>query len=643
MAKKAASPKSGRTPKSDSPSKTRPAARPAEPSAQAAARPGDSDTPEPGTTKKAGRKPAATSETTTPRTRAPRATSPRRGKDKSASEPPAAETMANVEPQAGSPIPRVTVEPVEVTAIGGEGVVAESVQQVRSGPERRQSPAGTRQDVDGERLSILMVASEAMPFAKSGGLADVAGALPLALARLGHSVTLVMPRYRGIDASGAPSAQLTIDMGRVSIETRFFERALADRARVVFVDCPELFDREHLYGEGRQEYPDNAGRFAFLSRAALEYAAHAGLQPDIIHAHDWQTGLVPVYRRTHYAEHPAFENAATVFTVHNVAYQGLYSSDWLPELGLSWDLYSIEALEYWLHISFLKGGIVFSDKISTVSPTYARQILAPGAGFGFEGLLHARQDDLTGILNGIDTAAWDPARDGQLPARYDARDLSGKRECKRALLEHYGLAAGDDALRRPVVAMISRMIDQKGHELISALAGDLPDFGAAFVVMGEGEPRYREMWQRLAGDYPDRFAVEPGYDETRAHLIQAGADILLMPSRFEPCGLSQMYSQRYGTVPVVHATGGLVDTVEPFDPSTGKGTGFVFDRYTPEGLGRALRSAIEVFGHETQWRRLQVNGMAKDFSWPTSAQQYVRLYQEARQATGRRALATAGR
>jgi starch synthase len=574
--------------------------------------------------------------------------------------------MATVEPQAAAPVPPVVAEPPAVTAVAGESVVAESVQSVQAGvaeevrvpdrttadrtverppeppPSRSRAVAEHREG--GEPLSILMVAPEAMPFAKSGGLADVAGALPLALARLGHSVTLVMPRYHGIQVSGPPSAELAVDMGRVRTDTRFFARELADRARVVFVDCPELFDREHLYGDEHQEYPDNAGRFGFLSRAALEYAVHAGLQPDIVHAHDWQTGLVPVYRHTHYADHPAFERAAMVFTVHNVAYQGLYSSDWLPELGLPRDLYSVEALEYWLYISLLKGGIVFSDKIATVSPAYAEQIVTPGRGFGFEGLLDSRRGDLVGILNGIDTEAWDPARDAHLPARYDARDLTGKRTCKRALLAHYGLPAGDDALKRPVVAMISRMTDQKGLELIAALAGDLPDLGASFIVMGEGEPRYREMWQRLAADFPTRFAVEAGYDESRAHLIQAGADIFMMPSRFEPCGLTQMYSQRYGTVPVVHATGGLLDTVEPIDEASRTGTGFLFESYTPSGLAGALRSAIEAYGHEALWHGLQANGMKKDFSWQTSAERYARLYHEARQGAGtRRSLISAGR
>jgi starch synthase len=590
----------------------------------------------------------------------------RRGSRKPSTETaPAPDSVAPVEPQAAGPIPPVVAEPPAVTALGGEATVAESVRQLHPGlavseeaaelatpaaptaaAQREEPPAsgdliGPRGG-GGEPLSILMVASEALPFAKSGGLADVTGSLPLALARQGHSVTLVMPRYRAIEASGEPAHQVTVNMGRVRIETRFFERQLAERARVVFVDSPDLFDREHLYG-GEEEYPDNAGRFGFLARAALEYAVAAGLRPDIIHAHDWQAGLVPVYRRTHYADHPAFERAATVFTVHNAAYQGLYPSDWLPELGLPWELYSIEGLEYWLNVSFLKAGIVFSDKIATVSPSYAKEIVRPGTGFGFEGLFYSRRDDLVGILNGIDTDAWDPAKDTHLPARYDAHALSGKRACKRALLEHYGLPADEAALKRPLVAMISRMVDQKGLGLIAALAADLPDFGATFVAMGEGESRHREMWQRLVAGFPDRFAVEAGYDEGRAHLIQAGADIFMMPSRYEPCGLSQMYSQRYGTVPVVHATGGLVDTVEPADRRTGEGTGFVFGDYTPTGLARALRDAIDTSANETVWRRLQANGMAKDFSWDASARQYASLYREARQVAGDRHVAVSVR
>ncbi len=481
---------------------------------------------------------------------------------------------------------------------------------------------------------VLMVASEAVPFAKTGGLGDVAGALPLALASLGHDVTLVLPRYRGA-TGGTPAGSTQVSLGGRVFDVAYAEHALADRARAVLVECPDLFDRAELYGVGAHDYPDNAARFAVLARAALEYGAGQHPAPDIVHAHDWQAGLAPVYLRTLFAGRAGIAEAAAVFTVHNLAYQGLFPPVWMPALDLGWELFGIEGIEYWGKLSFLKGGVNFSEMVTTVSPRYAREIQTPELGFGFDGILRRRGRRVRGILNGIDDAAWDPAADPHLPAPYGPDTLDDKRLSKRALLERLGLSAGDEALARPLVGMVSRLVDQKGFDLLAALGDSLLSLGAAFVVLGSGEPRYQEMWQALADQAPDRVAFRAGFDEPLAHLIEAGADIFLMPSKFEPCGLNQMYSLRYGTVPVVHAVGGLDDTIENWNGRTGAGTGFKFRAYTPEALRGALVKALAAFEDRAAWRAMQRAGMSRDFSWSASAAAYAEVYEAAIRARKR--------
>jgi starch synthase len=318
-----------------------------------------------------------------------------------------------------------------------------------------------------------------------------------------------------------------------------------------------------------------------------------------------------------------------VFTIRNLAYQGIFDASWLPRLGLGWDLMRPEAMEYWGRISYLKAGINFSRIVTTVSPRYAYEIQTPELGFGFDGILRARGDDLIGILNGIDYDRWDPERDPYIPAPYSAKDLTGKAKAKRALLERYGLPTTPDRLEQPVISLISRMVDQKGFDLLADLADELPRLGASIVLLGSGERRYEDLWLGLAARYPDRVGVHIGFDDSLAHLIEAGGDVFLMPSRFEPCGLNQMYSLRYGTVPLVHATGGLVDTVTNFDARTGAGTGFTFDDYSPQALIGTLRWALGVFNDRQTWRRMQVRGMQQDNSWTASARRYVEVYERA--------------
>ena len=475
-------------------------------------------------------------------------------------------------------------------------------------------------------LSIVMITPEAHPFAKTGGLAEATAALADALAGQGHRVTLVMPRYRGIPLDGTEPRHVTVAFGSRERHAIVRERTLAPRIRAAFVDIPELFDRESLYGTPAGDYPDNAWRFAVFSRAALEYIRESGVRPSVIHAHDWQAGLVPVYQKLHLSADPVVGGVPVVFTIHNLAFQGLFPSSTLPQLGLGWEVLDLQAMEYWGQISYLKAGINFSEKITTVSPTYAREIVQPELGFGFDGVLARRRDDLVGILNGIDTARWNPERDPFVPASFTARNLEGKRDAKRALLEAAGLATGEDGLERPLVGLVSRLTSQKGFDLIAAAGPDLMALDAAWVVLGSGEAAYEDMWRSLADRHPGRVSATIGFDERLAHLIEAGADIFLMPSRFEPCGLNQMYSLRYGTVPVVRATGGLDDTIEDVDPASGTGTGFKFREYTPAAMTQALERALTLYKTPSIWHRVQQAGMSRDSSWDASAREYVKVY-----------------
>ncbi|BCS33713.1 glycogen synthase 1 [Luteitalea sp. TBR-22] len=483
----------------------------------------------------------------------------------------------------------------------------------------------------GRPLRILMVASEAVPFAKTGGLADVVAALPKALGSLGHDVTVVIPRYRGIAVEGSPTTSFAVAMGGHHYHADVFVKETSPGVRVALVDHPAFFDRDALYGLGSHDYGDNPRRFAFLCLAALEFARLEGQPVDIVHAHDWQGGLAPVYVKTRYATDPVLGGAATIFTIHNIAYQGTCSSEWLPQLGLGWELFTTDGLEFWLHASLLKGGIMFADLVTTVSPRYAQELMTPEFAFGFEGIIRHRAADLVGILNGIDAEVWNPATDRHIPRPFGLDDMSGKAEAKRQLLETYGLSGGDDARQRPLIAMISRMVDQKGLDIIASASEQLPHLGASFVILGTGEPWYEEMWRSLARRYPDRVGVRIGFDEPLSHLIEAGADLFMMPSRFEPCGLNQMYSLRYGTLPVVRATGGLDDTVENYEPATGAGNGFKFHDASGEALLGTLRWALHVFHNEPErWQQLQRAGMAVDFSWTASARAYLEAYGRAR-------------
>lgn len=483
-----------------------------------------------------------------------------------------------------------------------------------------------------------MVASEAQPFSKTGGLADVVAALPKALGRLGHDVTVITPRYRGAP-DGPVVATANLEVAGHRLHGRLLEQQTGPGARVLLLDCPELYDRAGIYYENGVDYPDNPIRYAFLSAAAIDFAAQQAARFDILHTHDWQGGLAPLYaHRLGTAGVPG-----TVLTIHNLAYQGIFDKTWVPRLGLNWQDFTIGGFEFFDRLSFLKAGINSADAITTVSPTYAGEIQRPEYGHGLDGVIRARHDRLTGILNGIDHDEWNPAADSHLPAPFDVDRLDGKAASKRALLERFGLPVTDETLARPIVGMVSRMVDQKGLDLIAAVVGQLASLDATFTIVGTGDPQYQDMWRRLSQWRPDRISAFIGFDEPRAHLVEAGADMFLMPSRFEPCGLNQMYSLRYGTVPIVRAVGGLVDTVRPYNPKNGQGTGFLFSDYEPGAMLRTLEAALAAFQNKKIWTRLQKNGMRADYSWDRSAAEYVKIYARLRPArTTRRAPASKG-
>lgn len=556
-------------------------------------------------------------------------------------EPAAQDRLLVSDPSTAGPV--APAKEIEVPSV--PEVPAGDVQTAAVAPEKTPAaPAepAARTDAGGDGLNVLMIASEMVPFAKTGGLADVAGALPRALGKLGHRVVVALPRYRGVSVAGAPIATFSLPIGSERYEVRLFAEDYGANATVWFVDIPPLFDRDGIYGIDGHDHPDNPRRYAALVRAAFEGALEVGFAPDLVHAHDWQGGLAPVYLRTRYAGHPVLGGVPSVFTIHNIAYKGLCDPGWIPELDLGWELFRPQAIEYWGQVSLLKAGINFSEKITTVSRRYAEEILTPEFAFGFEGILAARRADLVGILNGIDTETWDPSRDPHIPAPYSAANLAGKRAAKQALLQAYGLPSDEAALRVPLVGMVSRMVEQKGLDLIAAAASELPHLGARFVILGTGEARFENMWRDLGAQFPDRIGVRIGFDEALSHLLEAGSDLFLMPSRFEPCGLNQMYSLRYGTLPLVRATGGLDDTVENYDPYTGAGNGFKFWEASAPALVNTLRWALRVYEHPEVWSRLQQRAMAGDFSWERSARLYEQVYDQALAKVGR-ARSTAAR
>jgi starch synthase len=472
-------------------------------------------------------------------------------------------------------------------------------------------------------MKVLFLSSEVHPFSKTGGLADVAGALPAALAALGHDVKVVTPRYLDVkDARLQPTGhalRLRFPFGELG--GPLLSVRLSERHEVLFLDCPPLYGRPGLCGDAGGEFADNARRFAYLCAGALQAAQRVGFAPDIVHLNDWQTGLAAVALQTGFRQ-ASLGRARTVFTVHNLAYQGHFPKRVMDELGLPWELFRAEGgLEFYDGVNLLKWGVVFSDALTTVSPTYAREIQTPEQGYGLDGLLRERAGSLPGIVNGIDVEEWDPRKDPHLPAHFGPGDLSGKAACKRELLRRFGLP--QNGAERPLFATITRLAHQKGVDLLLAVLPELLASGLRFVALGSGDPRYEAALRELAEAYPRQVGVFLGFDVGLSHLVEAGADFFLMPSRYEPCGLNQMYSQAYGTVPLVRATGGLADTVE----GGPEGTGVRFGPFEPAALRAAVDEALALWADPPRLQRFRERGMARDFSWAASARQYEALYQ----------------
>lgn len=476
-------------------------------------------------------------------------------------------------------------------------------------------------------LKVLYASSEIAPLAKTGGLADVAGDLPPALAALGLEPILVTPRYGFVEpkAHGLEpmAAELKVPLGGRSLTARVWQGRL-DGCRLFLLENDELFGREGLYGDRRGDYPDNAERFTFFSRGALELAQSLGQPIDIVHANDWQCGLMPAYLRAGFYSQGPLANAASVITIHNLAFMGLFPAEIFAATGLPPRMNAVDGLEFWGQVSFLKAGLAYADAITTVSPSYAREIQTPGLGCGLEGLLGRRAADLHGILNGADYAKWSPGRDPSLPANYDADDAGGKALCSKALLAEFGLAPAGAGTT--VLGFVGRLTSQKGIGLILEALPGFMDRDIRVCILGSGEKNFEARLLELGRAHPQKCGVKIAFDDGLARRVYAGSDIFLMPSRFEPCGLGQIYALSYGAVPLVRAAGGLKDTVAPHDPATNQGTGFVFSGDQGGDLADCLDQALELRRDPDAWRKLMLRGMGQDFSWQKSAQSYAELY-----------------
>jgi starch synthase len=480
-------------------------------------------------------------------------------------------------------------------------------------------------------MHIVFAASECVPFAKTGGLADVVGALPPELVKLGHEVTVYIPLYAGVQRH--IEGQWKYAIRSITIPFEYYNRFVGivdggKRAGVqyYFVDCPELFDRTELYGPKGGEYPNNWERFGLFCRAVLEATKQLGV-PEVFHVHDWQGALIPIYLRTVYNSDSMLNRAGAVLTIHNAGYQGWFPPATTQRLLFPWEIFTMDKVEHFDTFNFLKGGLVYSDILTTVSRKYAEEIQTPEFGEKLDSVLRGRAADLRGILNGVDYSKWDPATDGKLAAHYTPQDLAGKQGCRADLLNAFGLQ--NVAQTTPVIGIVSRFAAQKGFDLVEQIAPMLADRDVAIVALGTGEPVYEKFFRDWAFWNKANVAVQVRYDDALAHKIEAGSDMFLMPSKYEPCGLNQIYSLKYGTAPIVRATGGLDDTIEEWNPELGTGTGFKFTGYSAHALMAAIDRALAAFQDKEGWTKLMRNGMERDYSWERPAREYTAVYEEA--------------
>jgi starch synthase len=476
-------------------------------------------------------------------------------------------------------------------------------------------------------MRIAMLSSEIAPFAKTGGLADVVGTLSVALEKYGHQISLIMPAYRctldGPFALEQTDMELAVSTGKQAVEASVLKTGLGKAMSVYLVRADRYFDRDSLYGTPQGDFPDNAERFVFFCRAALEILRNHPVE--IVHCHDWQASLAIVFLEAQGPRYPEIASARTLITAHNLGFQGIFPEWHWSLLDLDRSYFSPQHLEFYGNINFLKGALVFADKTTTVSPSYAHEIMSMEQGFGLEGVVRQRAADVKGILNGVDYSEWNPETDPFVATRYSVDDLSGKQSCKKSLQEAMGLPIEPHI---PLLGMISRLTSQKGFDLVQKIFDQLMERQLQMVILGSGEPRYEHFFSNAARQFPDRIAARLGFDNVLAHRIEAGADMFLMPSLYEPCGLNQMFSQKYGTIPVVRAIGGLKDTVLDYDKYRRSGTGFVFYPYEPQALLETIDRALHAFANRRTWAALQRRAMTMDFSWDRSAQEYGRIYEQ---------------
>ena len=480
-------------------------------------------------------------------------------------------------------------------------------------------------------MKIVMVSSEFVPFAKTGGLGDVLGALPKTLAKLGHEVKVFLPLYRSIDFSGYNPVthdweeKITIDSKNFNLRYCNIKEAKSS-LEYIFLENDSLFDRKALYvdPDTGKDYDDNDDRFIFFNKAVLRFLISHNYAPDIIHVHDWQAALVPVFTKLCFAEHELFRNCKTVLTIHNLAFQGLFDNSSFSKLGLDEKLYyPTSPFEFYGKVNFIKASITYSDAVTTVSQQYAREIQTDEFGCGLNGVLKQHTDKLYGILNGVDYAVWSPSRDKKIPYKYIRANLSGKKMNKVELLNELNLPVRE---KTPLIGAISRLTDQKGFDLLEVIIDNMMKEDLQFVVLGTGDKKYHSFFKDVESRYPDKCKALLKFDDTLAHKIEAASDMFLMPSYYEPCGLNQMYSLRYGTVPIVRKVGGLADTVINYNDETKEGTGFVFESYTAQNLLTTIQRAVHTFQNRRNWLKIMKQGMKEDFSWKQSALEYVKLY-----------------
>ncbi len=479
-------------------------------------------------------------------------------------------------------------------------------------------------------MKIFIIASEAVPFAKTGGLADIAGTLPTALADAGEDVSIILPFYgRKIDKKKfaikpLKEVKVKVPVGKDSVRATLFFCKLQSGVKVYFISQSAYFDRDELYQTTEGDYPDNAERFVFFSRAAIETIKALGVSPDIVHVHDWQAALIPVYLKSLYKDDSTFANTRTLLTIHNLGYQGLFPKEDILLTGLGWEYFTFDKLEFWGKVNFLKGGIAYADAINTVSKKYAKEILTPEQGMGLDKALMHREDVLSGILNGIDYKDWNPETDSLIPSNFTPKDMRGKQKCKVELRRYYNLSQND----MPVIGIVGRLTSQKGFDILSEALPQIMKRECQFAILGTGEGKYHELLHNAVKQYPERVGLVLAFNNKLAHFIEAGSDMFLMPSHYEPCGLNQMISLKYGTIPIVRATGGLDDSIEDFDSNTEKGNGFKFEDYTPAALIAAVDRALDAYKKPNVWKRLVANAMECNFSWTRSAKEYIALYRK---------------